>query len=66
MQSAGAEMLRLACNLIVEQGVTLCAPVHDAVLVEADADSIDEAVADHPQLHGYRVGDSARWFGDRH
>jgi DNA polymerase-1 len=45
VQSAGAEMLRLACNLIVEQGVTLCAPVHDAVLIEAPADSIDEAVA---------------------
>ena len=45
MQAAGAEMLRLACNLIVEQGVMLCAPVHDAVLIEADADSIDNAVA---------------------
>ena len=45
VQSAGAEMLRLACNLIVEQGVTLCAPVHDAVLIEAAADSINEAVA---------------------
>jgi DNA polymerase-1 len=45
VQSAGAEMLRLACNLIVEQGVTLCAPVHDAVLIEAQADAIDEAVA---------------------
>jgi hypothetical protein len=45
VQSAGAEMLRLACNLIVEQGVTLCAPIHDAVMIEADANSIDEAVA---------------------
>ena len=45
IQSAGAEMLRLAANLIVEQGVTLCAPIHDAVLIEADSDSIDEAVA---------------------
>jgi DNA polymerase-1 len=45
VQSAGAEMLRLACNLIVEHGVVLCAPVHDAVMVEADADAIDEIVA---------------------
>ena len=37
--------MRLACNLIVEQGVTLCAPVHDAVMVESPAGSIDEAVA---------------------
>jgi hypothetical protein len=45
VQSAGAEMLRLACNLIVERGVMLCAPIHDAVLIEADIDSIDDAVA---------------------
>jgi hypothetical protein len=45
MQSAGAEMLRLACNLIVEQGISLCAPIHDAVMIEADADSIHDAVA---------------------
>jgi DNA polymerase I-like protein with 3'-5' exonuclease and polymerase domains len=44
VQSAGAEMLRLACNLIVEQGVTLCAPIHDAVMIESDVDSIGEAV----------------------
>jgi DNA polymerase I len=45
MQSAGAEMLRLACNLIVEQGIMLCAPIHDAVLVESETGSIDEVVA---------------------
>ena len=45
MQSTGAEMLRLACNLIVEQGIMLCAPIHDAVLIEADVRSIDDAVA---------------------
>ena len=44
IQSAGAEMLRLACGLMVEQGVTLCAPIHDAVMVESDADAIDDAV----------------------
>ena len=38
-------MLRLACNLVAEQDIMLCAPVHDAVLIEADADGIDEAVA---------------------
>ena len=44
IQSAGAEMLRLASNLIVEQGITLDAPIHDAVAVEAPVDAIDEAV----------------------
>lgn len=45
MQANGAEMLRLACGLATEQGITVCAPVHDALLIEADANRIDEAVA---------------------
>jgi DNA polymerase I len=44
-QAHGSEILRLACCLIAERGITLCAPVHDAVLIEARADDIDEAVA---------------------
>lgn len=35
MQGNGAEMLRLACCLLVEAGIRVCAPVHDAVLIEA-------------------------------
>jgi DNA polymerase-1 len=45
-QANGAEMLRLACCLMVERGVGLCAPIHDAVLVEGPADSIEQTVAD--------------------
>jgi DNA polymerase I len=44
-QANGAEMLRLACCLMFERGVGLCAPVHDAVLVEGPADSMAETVA---------------------
>lgn len=44
MQSHGAEMLRLACAFMVEDGVELVAPVHDAVLIEADAGRIGEEV----------------------
>jgi hypothetical protein len=44
MQGNGAEMLRLACCLATERGITVCAPVHDALLVEADADDIDAVV----------------------
>ncbi|MEO2031148.1 MAG: DNA polymerase, partial [Planctomycetaceae bacterium] len=44
-QANGAEMLRLACCLIVERGIKLLAPIHDAVLIEADADDIDDTVA---------------------
>jgi hypothetical protein len=43
-QANGAEMLRLACCLMTERGVGLCAPVHDAVLIEAPTESIEEAV----------------------
>ena len=46
-------MLRLACSLIAEDpdGIQLCCPIHDAVLVEAPIDEIDAAVAD-PSTHG--------------
>jgi DNA polymerase-1 len=43
-QANGAEMLRLACCLMVERGVGLCCPIHDAVLVEGPTDTIDQTV----------------------
>jgi DNA polymerase I-like protein with 3'-5' exonuclease and polymerase domains len=46
LQANGAEMLRIACCLATEAGITICAPVHDALLIEADADAIDAAVAE--------------------
>jgi hypothetical protein len=46
MQANGAEMLRLACCLATERGIQVCAPVHDALLIEADAGAIDAVVAD--------------------
>ena len=45
MQANGADMLRLACCLATERGIKVCMSVHDAILIEADADKIDEAVA---------------------
>lgn len=45
MQAHGAEMMRIACCLAVERGVKLCAPIHDALLVEAPIDQIDADVA---------------------
>jgi DNA polymerase I-like protein with 3'-5' exonuclease and polymerase domains len=45
MQGNGAEMLRVACCLATEAGITVCCPVHDALLIEADADAIEAAVA---------------------
>jgi DNA polymerase-1 len=45
MQANGAEMLRIACCLATERGVHVCAPVHDALLIEAAAFDIGDAVA---------------------
>jgi hypothetical protein len=45
VQGNAAEMLRLACCLLVERGIGLCAPVHDAVMVEGPADRIEDVVA---------------------
>ena len=44
VQGNAAEMLRLACCLLVERGIGLCAPVHDAVLVEGPTDQIEDVV----------------------
>jgi DNA polymerase I-like protein with 3'-5' exonuclease and polymerase domains len=44
MQSNGAEMMRLACSEATEAGLMICAPIHDALLLEAPADKIEEQV----------------------
>jgi DNA polymerase I len=45
-QANGAEMLRLACCLATERGVTVVAPVHDAILVEGAAPGCGTSTAD--------------------
>ncbi len=40
-QANGAEMLRLACIFTTEAGIRVCAPVHDALLIEAPVEEID-------------------------
>ena len=42
MQANGAEMLRLACCLALKAGVKVCGPIHDAILIEAKVDELDE------------------------
>jgi hypothetical protein len=44
MQANGAEMLRLACCLATERGIRVCAPVHDALLIEAPLAELDDAI----------------------
>lgn len=49
-QANGAEMLRLACCMLVEAGIGVCAPVHDAVLIEAPTSTIDNTVHEAQQI----------------
>jgi hypothetical protein len=46
MQANGAEMMRLACCLATERGIAVCAPVHDALLIEGPSDAIEAVVAE--------------------
>jgi DNA polymerase-1 len=46
MQANGAEMLRLACCLATERDIRVCAPVHDAILIEAPVFAIENAVVE--------------------
>ena len=50
MQANGAEMLRIACILMTEAGIRVCAPVHDAVLIEAPLEELDGRVARAQEL----------------
>jgi hypothetical protein len=44
MQANAAEMTRIACIAGTEAGIEVCAPIHDAVLIAAALDKIDDAV----------------------
>ena len=50
MQANGAEMLRIARILMTEAGIRVCAPVHDAVLIEAPLKELDGRVAQAQEL----------------
>jgi DNA polymerase-1 len=50
MQANGAEMLRIACVLMTEAGIRVCAPVHDALLIEAPLEELDERVGQAQEL----------------
>ena len=50
MQANGAEILRLACCYLIEAGIRVCAPVHDAVLIEVPIKKTEEQVSRAQQL----------------
>lgn len=43
-QAIGAEILRVACVLLEENGIQVIGPVHDALLVEYDEEEADERI----------------------
>jgi DNA polymerase I len=45
MQGNGAEMMRIAAIAATEAGIEVCAPIHDAFLIAAPLDRLDEDVA---------------------
>jgi hypothetical protein len=45
IQATGADILRMACILMVRHGIKLLAPIHDAVLIESSIDNIEKDVA---------------------
>ncbi|NRP52385.1 MULTISPECIES: DNA polymerase [unclassified Marinobacterium] len=45
MQANGAEMLRMAVSVLLDEGIKVCAPIHDAVLIEAPLDELDEVIS---------------------
>ena len=45
MQANSAEMLHFAYIALEEEGIGICAPVHDDILIEAPLDAIDQHVA---------------------
>ena len=50
MQANGSEMLRIACILMTEAGIRVCAPVHDAVLIEAPLGELEARVKQAQEL----------------
>ena len=66
MQANGAEMLRLACCLATERGIEVCAPVHDAVLICAPLDRLEDDVATDARRDGGSFARRARRVRDPH
>jgi hypothetical protein len=53
MQANGAEMMRLAVSMAIEAGLMICAPIHDALLLEAPIDQIELQAAQLADIMGH-------------
>jgi hypothetical protein len=45
MQGNGSEMMRIAAIVGTERGIEICAPVHDAFLITAPIERLEEDIA---------------------
>jgi hypothetical protein len=52
IQSHAAEMLRWACGLAIDRGLTVIAPLHDAILIEGPSDTIDHLAREAERAMG--------------
>ena len=50
MQANGAEMLRLAAVFLMDAGIRTCAPIHDALLIEAPLDELERDISRTQEL----------------
>ena len=50
VQGNGAEILRLACIFVTEEGINVCCPVHDALLIEAPLSILDSTITSTREL----------------
>ena len=49
-QAIGAEILRVACILLVENNIKIIAPIHDSILIECDKVEADESILKAQEL----------------
>ena len=52
VQSAGADMLRVAMIALEDAGIETLAPIHDACLIQAPLDQINDTVAEARAIMG--------------
>ena len=71
MQANSADMLRIACVLIAQKNIQICAPVHDAILIESTIENIERDVevtqscmreASRILLNGFELNSEAEIF----
>lgn len=49
-QATGAEILRVACIKLVEHGIKIIAPIHDAILIECDEEKAEETIREAQEI----------------